>query len=282
MKHIALYSILSISLSLLFVRCIPDPLEVRGIPIVKPQIVVSSQIVPDQSLVILLTKSFGALEANENSNLQDVIRQIAVNDAVVVIAGNNRTDTLIFLGNGVYGGIAIPFAPVEYSLYVNSKTLGKVTATTSVRPRINFKEIEASLYFDGFDDTLAQVTYYFEDPPGKNWYLINAVKVERNALAANALNPRSSSRLIADDEFDGKTYSERFRVSQRDLKKGDTLAVYLSNISAEYYQFIQLRLDNRFSLLEFLSEPINYPTNVNGGRGFFNLYVPDIRFFILE
>ena len=36
--------------------CIPDPLEVEGIPKVKPEIVVTSQIIPDQSLVVLLTK----------------------------------------------------------------------------------------------------------------------------------------------------------------------------------------------------------------------------------
>ena len=47
---------------------LPDPLEVDDIPVVKPQIVVSSQIVPDQSLVVLLTKTFGALGANDDSD----------------------------------------------------------------------------------------------------------------------------------------------------------------------------------------------------------------------
>ncbi len=45
---------------------------------------------------------------------------------------------------------------------------------------------------------------------------------------------------------------------------------------------MELRQDNRFSLVEFLGEPINYPTNVVGGKGFFNLYIPDIRTFVLE
>ena len=45
---------------------------------------------------------------------------------------------------------------------------------------------------------------------------------------------------------------------------------------------MQLRVNNKFGPLEFIGEPLNYPTNVVGGRGYFNLYVPDVRFFILE
>jgi hypothetical protein len=59
-------------------------------------------------------------------------------------------------------------------------------------------------------------------------------------------------------------------------------AVSISNISWEYYEFMELRMDNRFSFVEYLSEPVNYPSNVVGGKGFFNLYLPDFRIFVLE
>jgi hypothetical protein len=45
---------------------------------------------------------------------------------------------------------------------------------------------------------------------------------------------------------------------------------------------MKLRIDNRFSLVEFVSEPVNYPSNVAGGKGYFNLYIPDVRFFVFE
>ena len=48
--------------------CLPEPLDVDGIPVVKPQIVVSTQIIPDQSLIVLLTKTFGALDASDDSD----------------------------------------------------------------------------------------------------------------------------------------------------------------------------------------------------------------------
>jgi hypothetical protein len=63
---------------------------------------------------------------------------------------------------------------------------------------------------------------------------------------------------------------------------GDTIAVSLSNINEEYYRFMKLRIDNRLSFVEFISEPVNYPSNVIGGKGYFNLYLPDVHFFVFE
>jgi hypothetical protein len=45
---------------------------------------------------------------------------------------------------------------------------------------------------------------------------------------------------------------------------------------------MKLRIDNRFSFVEFTSEPVNYPSDVAGGKGYFNVYVPDVRFFVFE
>jgi hypothetical protein len=263
--------------------CLPDPLEVDGIPTVKPQIVVSSQIIPNESLVILLTKSFGALDASDDSDPQALLDQIAVTDAVVTISYQNEIDTLLPLGNGFYGGIQIPFVPdVDYTLDVDSESLGKVTSTTQVKPQVSFTGLEAELYYDNFDDTLAVVTYSLTDPPEKNWYMLNVLEVEQEDLRENILNPRDFIVLKDDAEFGEKDFTETFTVVPRDFSDGDTIAVYLSNISKEYYDFIQLRLDNRFSLVEFISEPLNYPSNVTGGKGYFNLYVPDIRLLVLE
>src|SRR5690606_31601339 len=125
---------------------------------IKPQIVVSSQIIPDQTLLVMLTKSFGALDASDDSDPQQVLRQIAVDDAIVTITGPTQTDTLASIGYVLYGGVFIPFEPgAEYTLNVNSASLGTVTATTTVKPGVTFDDVNAYLYFDGFDDTLAQV-----------------------------------------------------------------------------------------------------------------------------
>lgn len=268
---------------LALISCMPEPLEVGKIPVVKPQIVVSSQIIPDQSVVILLTKTLGALDASNDSDPEELIKQIAVNDAVATISGPRGIDTLLFLQNGLYGGVFIPFQANEvYTLNVKSESLGEVNATTIVKPLIRFKDIEADLYYNGFNDTLAQINYSVEDPAAPNFYMVNVQEIERTDILENLLNPRAFTKLIADKAFDGREFGEQFRVFPRDYQPGDTIAVSLSNINEDYFRFMQLRIDNRFSLVEFLGEPIDYPTNVKGGKGFFNLYVPDVRFFVLE
>lgn len=263
--------------------CLPEPLEVGGLPVVKPQIVVSSQIISDQSLLVLLTKTFGALDASDDSDPEELLKQIAVSDAVVTITGPSGTYELQALENGLYGGLPIPFMEGEqYTLHVSSETMGDVSATTTVKPMVSFDDIKAELIYNGYDDTLAQITYRINDSPEKNWYMLNVQEVERADAIDNLLNPRAFTRLLDDNQFNGKIYKETFRVFPRDFIPGDTIAISLSNISKEYYDFINLRLDNRYTFVEYLSEPVNYPSNINGGKGFFNLYIPDFEVFVLE
>lgn len=270
-------------LLILLTRCIPEPLDVDVIPVVQPQIVVSTQIVPDQSLLVLLTRTFGALDASEDSDPEELLDQIAVNDAVVTITGPDGTHTLRSLGHGGYGGLFIPFVEGEtYTLDINSASLGKVNSTTTVKSKVSFASIEASLHVNDFEDTLAEVKHNFKDKVGKNFYMITTQQVKRSELAEQLLNPNAYIRLLKDTNFDGVGYGETFRVVRREFSPGDSILVSLSNISEEYYRFMELRQDNRFNFIEYLSEPINYPSNISGGKGFFNLYVPDIRLLVLE
>ena len=283
MKKLTKIFLMVVLISTMVTACIPDPLDVDGIPTVKPQIVVSTQIIPDQSLVVLLTKSFSALDADSDSDPAVLLGEIAVTDARVTLTGPDNTYELLPVTLGFYGGIIIPFEPgEEYTLHVSSPTLGEVYATTVVKPQIAFQNIKATLYYNDFADTMAQITHRIVDPPGKNWYMLNVQEVERVDLIENVINPRAFTRLLDDAAFENTAYEETFRVFPRDYQPGDTIAVSISNISEEYYRFMELRQDNRFSLVEFLGEPINYPTNVVGGKGFFNLYIPDIRTFVLE
>lgn len=279
MWMMSLVSALAVALG----SCLPEPIPLTGLEKVTPQIVVSTQIVPEEGLVVLLTKTFGALDANEDSDPQALLAQIAVADAVVVITGPEQADTLLSLGSGLYGGVSIPFQSGDtYRLDVSSRSLGKITATTTVVPQVTFESIDAELYFNGYDDTLAQITHAFADPAGKNWYMLNVQRIERDDLVENLLNPSAFMRLLEDTDFDGQRYEETFRAFPRNFTTGDTVTVSLSNISEDYYRFLDMRIDNRFSFIEYLSEPVNYPSNVVGGKGFFNLYIPDIRVFVME
>src|SRR5882672_4146704 len=127
--------------------CVPDPLYVKNVPILQPRIVVSSQVIPGQSIAILLTKSIGALEAGSGTDAQTLLNQIVINDAVVTISYQGKTDNLQFISNGVYGTVTTPLiAGVEYHLEVSSPTMGAASASTLMKPQVKFQSVDASLY----------------------------------------------------------------------------------------------------------------------------------------
>lgn len=263
--------------------CLPEPLEVKNIPVAKPEIVVSTQLIPDRSLLVLLTKTFSALDYKEDSDPEELLKQIAVNDALVTITGPDGTDTLTFVEDGFYRGIFTPLQEGElYELRVRSESMGEVHALTRVQEWVPFIDAKASLSYDDTGDTLALVEYSFQDPEGPNWYILNVQKFNQESLEKEVINPSAFTRLLQDANFDGQLADGYFQFTPEDYAPGDTIAFTLSNISEEYYRFMQLRLENRLNLMDFLGEPVNYPSNVVGGKGYFNLHAPDIKVFVLE
>ncbi len=262
--------------------CIPDPLEVDDIPSLPVKLVISSQVLPGQGLSVLVTKSIGALDAGWGSELEPLLREIAVDDAVVTLTYGNQVDTLVYQEYGVYAGAdgAIQSGQL-YELKVISARWGSVRATAIAPDPVVFQTASAKLYLTGFD-SLASVTYGITDPPGPNWYMINVQKISTETPIDRYLNPRVFTRLVRDTAFNGQPFEETFNVIFQDYSLGDTALVTLSNISEEYFRYLSLRNDSRYSLAGFASEPLNFPSNVQGGYGYFNLHVPDARVFVLE
>ncbi len=262
--------------------CVPDPLDVRNVPILVPHIVVSSQVIPGQSIAILLTKSIGALDAGSSTDAGTLLNEIVINDASATISYRDRTDTLRFIGSGVYGSMSTPLlAGEEYHLKVSSPSMGSVSASAFMKPQVKFEFVNASLYATG-NDTLAKVDFKFRDGPGKNWYMIDVQRFRSRQDLTKLLNPRIFIKVFTDDGFDGLTDHDSLTVPFRRFSKGDTVSVFLANISEEYYHYLSVSLDNRNSVSALVSEPLNLPTNVNNGYGYFNMHWPDMRVFRMK
>lgn len=268
--------------SVLLWSCIPSPLAVDNMEQLKPKIVVSTQLAPSGSLIVLVTKSIGALDAGRGTDPQALISQIAQDSAIVELKHSGILDVLPNLGNGLYGNVNLNLVPGQYyELVVKTKELGEVSAVTQLKQQVPFTSVSATLYNTSYD-SLAQVNYSLQDPQGPNWYMINVQKYSQANEITAYLNPRVFTRLVRDSIYDGKIVQEEFKVLFRKFSKGDTVAVFLSNISEEYYGFLKARNDRRYNLSAFASEPLNFNSNVKGGLGYFNLHVPDARIFVLE
>jgi Domain of unknown function (DUF4249) len=277
------FTAIQISLAtLLLLSCIPEPLPVDDIPKLETKIVVSSQIIPNAGLVVFVSKSIGALDAGDESDPENLVAQIAISDAVVTLQVDENLDTLENLGNGLYGNIILDWQNnVDYTLTINTTSLGSVSAVTRLPDFVAFNEVSATIFDNGFD-SLAQINYRLTDPIGENYYMINVQRFRSSQELTSLVNPRIFTKLFDDKAFDGEEKTETFNVLFQEFSEGDSIAVSMANISKAYYDFLKVRSDNRFSFVEFAGEPINYPTNVQGGYGFFNLHTPDVRVFILE
>lgn len=262
--------------------CMPDPLDVDDVELPPTRIVVSSMILPDRSVAVLLTRSIGALEASDESDPRELIADIAINDAVVTLMVRGEEYPLKLLQDGVYQGIGIPLEEgLQCHLQVVSESYGKVSASTTVQAPIFFDTVTAEPYINEHNRYWAEVTYTINDPPTPNYYLLNVQKAKRKDLVENILKPEAYTRQVEDKNFNAQEFSEMFRAMHKEFYPGDSLEVSLSNVSLDYFRYVGMRLENRLELVEVFSEPVYYPTNIRGGRGFFTLHLTDVRVVVL-
>lgn len=264
---------------LAMMSCLPDPIEMPDIS-EPPKIVVSSQIVQG-TVNILLTRSISALDASDDSDWKDVLLEAVIKDAIVTITYKGEKFPLKY-ASGVYSTFNMAIIPEEsYELNVYSPTYGTVKATTIAKRRVNLATVRVDMTVNR-NDTLANVSYSFKDPQGANWYLLSGQHVTGKDLKETMLNPRVTIKPIEDSNFAGEITQGAFSILFDEVKPYDTVSVILANVTQEYYNYIKVREDTQFGVAAALGEPVNFPSNVEGGLGFFNLYLPDVRTIILR
>lgn len=262
--------------------CNPEPIDIE-IPQADPKLVVHSQALPDQALIITLSKSFSALSSPNEDNIdttkQDSINnaflnQFLVDDAIITIQGPDYNDTLIRLTKGVFTAPFFPFT-VGNTYELNAQDLiddFSVSSFATTLPIVGFDTISASRG-TGEDSLEITLNYKVNDPEEENYYLVNVYTdsiPQSNFFSFNG-SAENSSISFSDREFpEGQVERE----DHFDVSNTDTLIVSLTNISKDYFDFLEARKRSGNS---FLSEPIEFPSNVENGLGYFNLHAPSIH-----
>lgn len=262
--------------------CTPDPLEIT-IPQAETQIAVYSQVLPDEALVIFLTKSFSALQTpaplpdtvSGSIVTDEFLQQIVVENAILTVIGPGYRETLFNVSNGVYIGLDFPFMPgSEYTLNAyNPDTDKSISAKATTLPIVYFDTIMAER-MTGINSDKVLFKYRINDLPGDNYYLINYY---RDSIPSSSLFSFGNNKdLGVSIAFSDRSYPEN-KVEREDMieiLESDSIEVTLTNISKDYFDFLKAR--ERVGV-SFLTEPVVYPSNVEGGLGFFNLHFPSVK-----
>lgn len=269
------------ALLIAFASCRLKPIDIKVDP-APSKLVAFTQVIPNNFMIVTLTKSFSALEGNTTDSLQNLL----VSGATVQIIFNNQTFNFYEQNPGIY----ISYQPAfqvneEYELiaWYNGDT---IHSTTKMLPQVNFTNVTPSVDKTTVD-SLVYIDLSFADIASvDNWYLINIYKkqptqsgADVNNYFANGDNTLAKSILVSDKEFNG-TYQNKFEV--KDLYHKDSIVVTLSNINQDYFNYLGFRVGggNVFNALNI--EPVTYPTNIINGYGFFNTHFPDMKYFDLS
>lgn len=271
------------------ISCSPEPILI-SIPPAEQQIVVFSQIVPEELMAVSLTSTFGALDFNEEEGdtiSDSLLEELSIRDAEVTVSYRDQTDTLseVGEGTGLYLSTSTPqFTNEAYTLKVITADDRELSATSVMLAQVRFDSLRPVIRYTDFD-TIVTVRFTLSDLPEDNRYMINYFVPENGENEGGNLFLPGASRfrrtvLLHDAEFTGNQFSGVTELF--DVGITDTLVVSVSNISEPYYRFLQAQAaaDNFLALLT--QEPVSSPSNVNGGLGFFNTHFPQTVVFDLN
>jgi hypothetical protein len=277
------------SLVLLVYSCRPVPLDIDVKP-QAPKLIVASQIIPSTVMAVLLTRSFSALEqgtfvSGTGEVSPDFIDKIIVQNAVVTVSYGNIIDTLYAVDTipGVYISAKTLQIPHQtYTLHVYDPKLNEsVSAQTQMLPAVKIDTV----FPVGKTDSTVSLKFRFTDLPGQNWYLFNVYKASKKSGVANldvntvpfavGENQLLQSQLITDLVYNQNQIELITTVPG--VSPSDTIGVTFANITEGHFLFLSAQSGTGDLFGQFFHEPVNIPTNVVNGFGYFSAYDPDVK-----
>lgn len=276
-----------------FSACRPKPIDIKVSP-APVKLSISSSVIPNRFVFVAVTKSFSSLDNQNGSDSisEDLVNKILVKNALVIIRYADKIDTLVRLADGLFGSTKTLLSNyTTYDLSVKDlDTQLEITANTYMLPYYSFDSIRPYKIIEG-KDTLCKLHIELKDDlNNENYYVINYIKKENkgglSALNVDQFFSKGSGSyqnyfdLLNDASFNNGRY-----ITEKELENinpKDSLVVTVSNISKGYYEFLST-YKRAGSLINTLTgEPINYPSNVKNGYGYFNAYYPQILFFDMK
>lgn len=286
------FSLLTFLASLtLLTGCEPDPIDIE-LPAHEPRLVIASGLasvrdstlgVFDSALVVVVTRSLSALSgASEQPQDSALVSGQLVPHARVELLGGGQSWTLQSLGGGAYALIDPPLTPgAAYTLFVTDSASGlHCEATTTYLPQIRFDYVKPTVT-RADHDTAVVLEYQLTDRPGSSFYMVQyttqkGMQARLAVAGGGAADPnallgslQADLRLLTDNDFTNGRYTLREQIP---VGGQDTLLLNVAQVSEDYFRFLQAYRKSGKFFNQITGEPINLPTNVRNGYGFFGLH----------
>lgn len=276
-KRIVLLATLSICLY----SCQPKPLEI-AVTQSPPALTVSAATPDNHTVLVSACYSFNSLLslADTAATGTAIPENVLIKDAVITLTGNH-TDTLSKVVQGVYGKSDLTLENGRrYTLNIYDRAQGKTTTATttfhlppeitSVTPVVRRK----------YADTTIDLNIRFSNIAAEHFYFISY----HSSVSARVISPSPQAAAASMASFSAKQLT-LFTAAQLNAsglrcsipmtcKASDTLLIHIGAIDRDYYDYLTAYKKSGSFINQLSGEPINLPTNVLKGLGFFALSQP--------
>ncbi len=266
--------------------CDPKPIDLE-IQMEKPRIIISPLFNSENEIGILVTRSFSSLASVQNPF--DLVYGSRINSARVSIENDGRAYNLAGV-SPVYLSGDIGFRPYsEYRVIVIDTLTGeKAEASTVMLPQVKPHAIDLQRS-DKAADTAVTLTLDIQDDASVKRYYLVTFNLNEEVRGKSGQKPLSGKSLYDVIEiFDNSaaanghlTYEKTYRQNIVGFGGNDSVIVEVSEVSGEYYNYLSIYKKSGSVINQLTGEPINMPSNVRGGAGFFFLTYPVYKEFIL-
>jgi hypothetical protein len=271
--------------------CLPPAVDIDVKP-ADPRLVISSQVIGTNGLIVGLTRSYSPLDTTGTQDTlgQDLLSQVLVENAIVTVSYQSSVDTLVMVTPGLYLNLSVPMIDGEaYTIRASDPSTGlEVFAVTNLQPRRNFDTVYPYIERQN-GDTNVYFHYEINDVFGEeNYYVVNFVKKVNggSGFDLGSVFGSGNNQLLTEFElFDDQAFQNYRLVKDSwipSLGQNDTAAAVLSQITKGYYEFLTAFKRSNSIFNQLTGEPITYPTNVNGGHGYFTLHRQDSHIYDLN
>jgi hypothetical protein len=276
-----LFTALSIALTFAFGSCIPDTIDIDVTP-ADPELCIASVVVGNNSIVIGLTRSYSPLanSPDEDTLSDDLVEQILVSGAMVTIMHGTDVDTLFEVTPGIYVSVTTPIIEGEtYTLRAHDPVMGlDVWAATIMQPTCALDTVYPNIVRNSTDTMVYFHIKLADNTWEENYYVVNFVKKVQgdSTFDINTIFAAGSNEVLTEFElYDDNAFTNG--IIDKDVHvwsatQTDTVAVTVSEITKGYYEFLTAMKRSSSVFNQLTGEPITYPTNVNGGHGYFTMH----------
>ncbi len=277
MKNLILFLITTI----LFTNC-TKPIPIN-IPQQESKLVINSQLIPNQYIIVNVSKSFTSLKDLQGQDT--FLNQLLVDHALVTINDGQVYDTLKAFGNGFYVSLNTNFINnKKYFIKVFDSISGlEASANTTIKNKIGLDSYTTEIINDGID-SVPYLNYTIKDNPNeKNYYFVSVTNnrdvTNSLGLPSNLVSKINANSILflhndSDADANGIITNKQSVFVDYQYQRGDTVTINIANIEEGYFKYLSAFKKNGNVITQLTGEPINYPTNVINGYGYFTGHTP--------